>query len=65
MSVMFGALWWWLLVTGFADSSSAGPGPCRFIGPDTGRCVCTGFVRGGYDGNCRTCSHPRWVHAGD
>ncbi|MGA8349911.1 MAG: hypothetical protein WB773_19130 [Isosphaeraceae bacterium] len=43
-----------------------GPGKCRFTGPDSGTCQCQLFVRsGGYDGMCMTCSHPRWIHAGD
>ena len=49
-----------------AWSRESGPGPCRFIGPDSGPCHCPGFVRSGdADGNCRSCFHPRWVHAGD
>ena len=48
------------------QSLAAGPGPCRFIGPESGQCQCVIFVRSdGYDGMCGTCSHPRWVHAGD
>jgi len=46
------------------QSRSAGPGRCRFIGPVTGQCACTRFVRSGEaDGNCRSCHHPGWVHA--
>ena len=48
------------------QSLAPGPGECRFTGPDSGTCQCQLFVRsGGYDGMCGTCSHPRWIHAGD
>ena len=55
----------WIRAVSTVNEWAAGPGECRFVGPETGQCQCSLFVRsGGYDGMCGTCSHPRWTHAG-